>query len=75
MNIETLEKIKKTAVEALAGRKKLHRLHSAYMEKIHKGTISRAQTTTYNASASDVMQNQVIPAETLLKKLIRYNND
>jgi hypothetical protein len=70
MNIDKLSEIKEAATKALAGRKKLNRIHEAYIKKQHAGGITRKLTTTYNSTASNVMEYEVVPYEDTLKEIL-----
>ena len=67
MDIETLEKIKKAASEALSGRKKLEKLHDNYFSKLKNGGFTRAQTTTYNARTAQIVEHIVEPNERIIR--------
>jgi hypothetical protein len=71
MDIETLAKIKMASSEALKGRMKLDKMHKAFTLKCAGRLVSRAVTTTYNAKTADVMENIVVPNESILKTLLK----
>lgn len=56
MDIATLEQIIVSARAALSERKRLERLHAAQVDRLANSSMTRAQTTTYNARASDAAQ-------------------
>lgn len=69
MTISTLKAVIQAAREALAERQRLDRLHARQIERITTGGMTRARTTSYNASAA-VAAERAIYFEKTLKALV-----
>jgi hypothetical protein len=69
VDIETLKEIKDLATAALSGRQKLEKINAAHIKAINEGT-TRARSTTYHATAANIMTDTVEPSERRLKEII-----
>jgi hypothetical protein len=70
MDIQALKEIKELASKALNGRQKLERLHAAHGERLKEG-MTRARSTTYHATCTNLMTDIVTPAEHQIKEIVR----